>query len=155
MDLDIHEDQLEIRYQDLDGDTCQVNPTSAVMDLLKTYRPEKQSDFMCSCVLRSFLLTFVILSCYVFLAMYVNRALFFLSHRNTCSSAFRKKKEFHGCLYLCLIDVYYGFISVILSSDSNHKFVDDILDIRKCSLMSLHDFILLSIFFMIGFLRCF
>jgi hypothetical protein len=94
MDLDIQEDQLEIRYQDLDGDTCQVNPTSAVMDLLKTYRPEKQSDFMCSCVLRSFLLTFVILSCYVFLAMYVNRALFFLSHRNTCSSAFRKKRNF-------------------------------------------------------------
>jgi hypothetical protein len=37
--------------QDLDGDTFQVNPTSTVMDLLETYRPEwrtKQSDFMCT-----------------------------------------------------------------------------------------------------------
>ena len=38
--LDIHKDRLEIRYQDLDGDTFQVNPTSTVMDLLETYRPE-------------------------------------------------------------------------------------------------------------------
>ena len=52
--LDIHEDRLEIRYQDLDGDTFQVNPTSTVMDLLETYRPEwrtQQSDFMSTTIL--------------------------------------------------------------------------------------------------------
>ena len=52
--LDMHEDWLGIRHQDLYGDTFQVNPSSTVMGLLETYRPEwrtKQSDFMCAQIL--------------------------------------------------------------------------------------------------------
>ena len=68
--LDIHVDRFEIRYQDLDGDTFQVNPTSTVMDLLETYRPEwrtQQSDVMSTTILPAdvrhpFLLRF---SCHV------------------------------------------------------------------------------------------
>ena len=137
--LDIHEDRLEIRYQDLDGDTFQVSPTSILS--WASWRPTGLNGAQNRWTLRalkSFLLTSVILWCYIYHAMHINRASLFLSPRNTCSSGEKQISWLPLCVpYGCILGLHLCDIFTWFES----QVVDDLRNIRKCSLMSLQDFI--------------
>ena len=111
--------------QDLGGDTFQVNPTSLSWT---SWRPPAgvahEAVGLYVYYIQFFLLTSVILSCYVSRAMHVNLASFFLV---VATGALPREKYVSRMPFCKPCGCIFWFPCVILSFDSSPKFPNDLV----------------------------